>query len=367
MIIWLVGLSGAGKTAIGRKLYAKMNTKNPATVIIDGDEIREVFKQDQQPADYSLEGRKKNARRIQEICKWLDRQDIDVVCCILSVFPESLSWNRENFREYFEVFVDAPFEDLVERNPKNLYRLALSGEMNNVVGVDIEFVPPENPDHIVFNTRPFRDVCEVANEVFNKINARFDSVSMYPYATGELLSKRNSYTYTPYFGEPFLDSWKDQRSKVLESLETADPSPIDVAADIDDDWSFPVTTNSLLLIMHNRLKAGMFDQKDVVALNNLVQRFEVSKRLYGEYNTSWRALTDSGYHDLGRYVKYAILMDAYYSHTKQFDVLNVFLKVMDTVCAYFTQLTPQDQIRLRHLVHSERKAIHDLQTKVSMR
>ena len=85
MIIWVIGMSGAGKTAIGRELFKIRKRENPATVFIDGDEIRDVFKNDRHAGDYSVEGRGKNAERIRALCEWLDRQDIDVVCCILSI------------------------------------------------------------------------------------------------------------------------------------------------------------------------------------------------------------------------------------------------------------------------------------------
>lgn len=172
MIVWLVGMSGAGKSTIGRHLHTAMKADNPATVLVDGDEIRGIFRQDQGEADYSVAGRRKNARRIQEMCRWLDRQDMDVVCCILSVFRDTLAWNRETYSDYFEVFVDAPFDDLVERNPKNLYKLALSGQTRNVVGVDIEFEPPESPDMHLVNPRPFRPPEDMASQILSALRSR---------------------------------------------------------------------------------------------------------------------------------------------------------------------------------------------------
>ena len=64
MIIWLIGLSGAGKTAIGRHLYELWKEEEPNTVFMDGDEIREIFKHDRGDEPYTIEGRKKNAERI---------------------------------------------------------------------------------------------------------------------------------------------------------------------------------------------------------------------------------------------------------------------------------------------------------------
>lgn len=165
MIIWLVGLSGSGKSAIGSALYRQKKKDNPATVIIDGDEIRRIFGHDRNAKDYSVEGRRLNATRIRELCAWLDRQGIDVICCILSIFPEHLKGNRTLFTDYFEVYITAPFDDLVERNPKDLYRLAMDGKEQNVVGVDIEFVPPINPDMVIENKRPYKDPKLIAQSI----------------------------------------------------------------------------------------------------------------------------------------------------------------------------------------------------------
>ena len=173
MIVWLIGLSGVGKSAIGRELYNRKKSKNPATVFIDGDEIREVFKNDKHSGDYSVEGRRKNAERISALCVWLDRQGIDVVCCILSLFEDNRRWNRDNFDEYFEVFIEAPFEDLVERNPKNLYRQAQEGLIKNVVGVDIIFESPKNPDITINNPRPYCDVGMISQQIEQAIARKY--------------------------------------------------------------------------------------------------------------------------------------------------------------------------------------------------
>jgi adenylylsulfate kinase len=147
MIVWLVGLSGSGKTTIGRELFSKTKETKPNTVLIDGDEIREVFKHNRGSAPYSIEGRRQNAERIQALCKWLDNQGINVVCCILSVFEESREWNRKNYSDYFEVFVDTPMDVLKTR--REMYSKAEKGDMNNVVGIDIPFPPPKSPDLVI--------------------------------------------------------------------------------------------------------------------------------------------------------------------------------------------------------------------------
>ena len=71
MIVWLVGLSGAGKTTIARALHRQWQAVSPATVLIDGDEVREIFQHDRGPDAYTMEGRRINAERIAAMSAWL--------------------------------------------------------------------------------------------------------------------------------------------------------------------------------------------------------------------------------------------------------------------------------------------------------
>lgn len=169
MVIWLIGMSGAGKTAIGRELWRQLKLARPATVFLDGDEIREVFADD---LGFTLEDRRANAGRICRLCRLLDRQGVDVVCSILSLFPESRAWNRAHLTDYFEVYVRVSFEELVRRDPKGLYRRALAGEARNVVGVDIPFVPPEDPDLVLDNERPVESFGTLAARVLRAVEAK---------------------------------------------------------------------------------------------------------------------------------------------------------------------------------------------------
>lgn len=153
MVIWLVGMSGAGKTTIGRALYASLKKERPQTVLVDGDEIRALFRHDQREDAYSLAGRRINAERIQSLCGWLDSQDIDVVCCILSMFQDVSDDNRRRYSAYKEIFVDVPLATLMQRDNKGLYQSALRGEQKNVVGVDIEYQPPSAPDLVLHNSQ----------------------------------------------------------------------------------------------------------------------------------------------------------------------------------------------------------------------
>lgn len=149
MIIWIVGLSGSGKTTIGKEMYKLWKTRAPNTVMVDGDDVRRMLGNDADPGDYSIEGRYKNAKRIVEICSWLDRQKINVICCILCIFEDIMADNKSIFSEYYQVFLDAPMELLKSRDPKGLYYRAFQGDEKNVVGIDIPFPSPTNSDLVI--------------------------------------------------------------------------------------------------------------------------------------------------------------------------------------------------------------------------
>ena len=169
MVVWLVGLSGAGKTTIARHLTQFISQSKPNTVLVDGDDIREVFKFNQTLDAYSVEGRRLNAERIVEICKWLDRQNINVICSILCIFHDILRSNRNQFSQYYEVSVQVPLEELFKRDIKDLYKAAMAGDRQNVVGVDIPWVSPPNPDLLIDNTGALVDCKELALSIARKV------------------------------------------------------------------------------------------------------------------------------------------------------------------------------------------------------
>jgi adenylylsulfate kinase-like enzyme len=150
MVIWLIGLSGAGKTTLAREVIRHARGKGITAVLVDGDAVRDLFGND---LDFSIEGRRANAGRISRLCQFLDQQGIHVVCAVLSLFPESQQWNRHNYRAYHEVFIETPMRVLQKRDSKGLYAKALRGDIKNVVGVDIPFPPPLWPDVIIRNDR----------------------------------------------------------------------------------------------------------------------------------------------------------------------------------------------------------------------
>jgi adenylylsulfate kinase len=171
MVIWLIGLSGSGKTTLAAQIVRQWKATEANTVWIDGDEVRRIFGQDRQAADYSIAGRRQNAERIFELCSWLNGQDHNVVCSVLSIFPDLRARARTHFRRYFEVFLNPPLQTLLERDTKGLYRKARAGELKDVVGVDIPFPPPTDAD-LELDTSQSDDIPGLAKRILDEARAR---------------------------------------------------------------------------------------------------------------------------------------------------------------------------------------------------
>lgn len=159
-VFWITGLSGAGKTTVGKVLYHKIREAGSNVVFLDGDMLRAVFGDD---LGYSREDRLRSAKRNARISHLLASQGINVVCCTISMFEEVRRWNRENNENYMEVYLKVPIDILRERNQKNLYVEA----EDELVGLGIGMEEPECPDIEVVNNG-VRTPEDIADEIMKK-------------------------------------------------------------------------------------------------------------------------------------------------------------------------------------------------------
>ncbi len=141
-ILWFTGLSGAGKSTIANIVEAKLHGRGVHTVMLDGDNVRHGLNKD---LGFTDGDRVENIRRVGEVAKLMVEAGIVVLCSFISPFQAERRMVRElvGKDEFFEVFVDAPIEACIARDPKGLYKRALAGEIRNFTGIDQAYERPE--------------------------------------------------------------------------------------------------------------------------------------------------------------------------------------------------------------------------------
>jgi glutamine kinase len=147
-VYWITGLSGAGKTTVGKELWRRLRAVGRAAVLLDGDIVREVIAED---LGHTTASRRKSAMRNARLCRLLCGQGIDVICPTISLFHEVHRWNRANIPGYCEIYLRVPMEELRRRDPKGIYAAAHRGELRDVVGLDLPAELPESPDLVLDN------------------------------------------------------------------------------------------------------------------------------------------------------------------------------------------------------------------------
>jgi len=171
-VYWLTGLSAAGKTTLAQNLAQRLRANGDSVVLLDGDELREVFGAASVNADnHDWESRLALAFQYAHLCRILARQGLTVVIATISLFREIHAWNRKNLPGYFEVYLKVPIDELRRRDPKGIYRRFDAGELTDVAGLDLQIDEPEVADWVV-EFKPGRSVEEIADELMNQLMAR---------------------------------------------------------------------------------------------------------------------------------------------------------------------------------------------------
>lgn len=145
IVIWLTGLSGAGKTTIAEQINKAILRKGYFTKHFDGDEIRKGINSD---LGYSEADRRENIRRISEISRLFLDSGLVVICSFISPTAEMrlMAKNIIGKDRFIEVYINSSIEVCEARDPKGLYKMARAGLLTNFTGVDSIYEPPQNPD-----------------------------------------------------------------------------------------------------------------------------------------------------------------------------------------------------------------------------
>jgi adenylylsulfate kinase len=141
--IWMTGLSGSGKSTIAQGLEKKLHTNGILTTVLDGDNVRSGINKN---LGFSNDDRIENIRRIAEINKLFLQSGIVTINSFVSPTKDIRDVAKEIIGEqdFYEVFINASFDECAKRDVKGLYKKALNGEIKNFTGLDAPFEAPTN-------------------------------------------------------------------------------------------------------------------------------------------------------------------------------------------------------------------------------
>lgn len=144
-VIWMTGLSGAGKTTIAQSLEISLFNKGFLTQILDGDNIRSGINNN---LSFSDEDRFENIRRIAEVSKLLLNSGVISINSFISPTKDIREMAKKIVGEenFIEVYVNAPLAVCEQRDTKGLYSKARRGEIKDFTGINSPFEPPLNPN-----------------------------------------------------------------------------------------------------------------------------------------------------------------------------------------------------------------------------
>ncbi len=151
-VVFLTGLSGAGKTEIANLVEKKLFAEGRHTYLLEGDSIRHGLNKDLGFTDVD---RVENIRRVTEVVRLMVDAGLIVITAFIAPFRSERRAARAALEpgEFIEVHIDTPIAVAEERDAKGLYKKARSGELENFTGIDSPYEPPEAPEVHIDTTR----------------------------------------------------------------------------------------------------------------------------------------------------------------------------------------------------------------------
>jgi adenylylsulfate kinase len=163
-VIWCTGLPSSGKTTIASMLKPKLEQLGLNAEILDGDILRKELSPD---LGFSREDIYTHARKVVFLCKLLQQNKIVSIVSAVSPHKEIRNFIRNEVGNFVEVYVKCSLDTCIKRDCKGLYKQAINGKMHNLIGLQIPYEEPVNPE-VIADTE--HDTCDnIVNEIISKL------------------------------------------------------------------------------------------------------------------------------------------------------------------------------------------------------
>ncbi|MBN1123701.1 MAG: adenylyl-sulfate kinase [Sedimentisphaerales bacterium] len=168
LVLWLTGLSGAGKTTLARHIARELESGGKAVERLDGDVLRGYFPS----TGFTREARDEHILRVGFMASLLAKHGIIVVCSFISPYRQARRKVRQMCHNFIEVYVKASLAECERRDVKGLYTRARAGEVRNFTGLDDPYEEPENPE-LVIDTEKMTEQ-EAVQTIINYLKKHLD-------------------------------------------------------------------------------------------------------------------------------------------------------------------------------------------------
>ena len=158
---YIIGLSGSGKSTIGKLIKRDVEKKYGKTILIHGDEIRGIYNLKGYNKDYRLNLGKSNS----DLCKLITKQGINIIFTTVGLIHKLQRYNRSNLKNYLEIFIKSNIKTLIKKKKKKFYR----EKTDFVWGIDLKPEFPKNPN-IILNNNFKNSLKDMSLNLLKKIN-----------------------------------------------------------------------------------------------------------------------------------------------------------------------------------------------------
>ena len=150
-VLWLTGLSGAGKSTIANAVEKRLHRMNRHTFLLDGDNVRHGLNKD---LGFTDADRIENIRRVGEVARLMTDAGLIVITAFISPFRAERQMVRDMMApgEFIEIHIDTPLAEAEARDVKGLYKKARAGQLKNFTGIDSPYEAPETPEICIDTT-----------------------------------------------------------------------------------------------------------------------------------------------------------------------------------------------------------------------
>lgn len=174
ILLWFTGMSAAGKSTIAHTLESELFARGRLTAVFDGDNVRHGLNKD---LGFSKADREENIRRIAEVAKLFVENGLIVMTAFISPYRD----DREKVRsimgkDFVEIYIKCPIEELEKRDPKGIYKKARAGLVKDFTGISAPYEEPLNPE-LVFDTSAM-SVEECVKELLDYLNSHHNRADM---------------------------------------------------------------------------------------------------------------------------------------------------------------------------------------------